>query len=412
VRSSRFHKLKKIISNIYNLILLKKINFNNKKAIVVICIIYFFCIGLVTFYSLKKPEYNWDMLPYMALVLKMEHKNIDEMHSLTYESAKQNIPAEAYQKIIDSTNIYRKKMKDSAANFYQQLPFYIIKPLYVLTVFAFYKIGFSLPASTILPSVFSYLFIAMFSLYWLKNYLNFFLAAVISLLVMLSAPMLTVARMSTPDCLSAFLLLSAFYFIIHKPVFIIAFIFLAISVFARLDNIIAFAAIIFLFIFSNKKEFKFSLPRNMIILLLLATCYFCVTSSVQGFGWSMLYYPSFVHYLNLLRGFHASFSIHDYLKIIYSNAVTGLYHAHIIVFFLMNVLIFCKKKIEGFSLLNFDQLFALIMMVVIVIRFLLQPDISDRFYIAYYLITIILLVRAITNNDDLNNLPKIFNQQK
>ena len=48
---------------------------------------------------------------------------------------------------------------------------------------------------------------------------------------------------------------------------------------------------------------------------------------------------------------------------------------------------FLQKK------LSFDRLFALLIPVIIFIRFILYPDISDRFYIAYYLVIVVLLVK-------------------
>jgi hypothetical protein len=375
-------------------------------GVLLICVIYFFCISLVAFYSYKKPEYNWDMLAYMALVVKMGDKNINEIHSITYESAKENIPAEAYQRLTDSSNAYRKKMKESPADFYQQLPFYIVKPLYVIFVYAFYKTGFSLPASTVLPSIVAYFLIGILLLYWLQKCLAVFYAATASLLVMLSPPVLAVARMSTPDCLSALLMFSAFYFIVEKPRFIAMFILLTASVFARVDNIIVFSAILFLLVFANKKEFRISAARYIFMLLLLIVFYFCITSTARNFGWNILYYPSFLHYLNLSRGFHTSFSVREYLKLIYSAVVTGLYHSYIAFFLLMVSLMFYKNGIIHFSRLGFEKLFSVTIVIVIAIRFVLHPDISDRFYIAYYLMIIILFVRMLTGNNN------IYYQQK
>jgi hypothetical protein len=47
----------------------------------------------------------------------------------------------------------------------------------------------------------------------------------------------------------------------------------------------------------------------------------------------------------------------------------------------------------SFRKLNFDQTFLLVLAGILFFRFLLLPDLSDRFYFGFYLVVIILLVR-------------------
>ncbi len=375
----------------------------SKRTLLLVFAVYFFCICLAAWHSFKKPEYNWDMLAYMALAVKMEHKDAETIHNITYKSARENIPAGSYQLLTDSSNRYRKKMSENAVDFYRQLPFYIVKPLYSGLVYIFYKAGFSLPASTVLPSVFAYLFTAVLLWHWLKKYIPIFYATAVGLLVMLSAPMLTVARMSTPDFVSAFLLFSAVYFIVERPGIIPMFIFMAASVFTRIDNIIPCACILSLLFFTGKWERKVSAREYAGMLLLLVICYFLVTFQAGSYGWNVLYYPSFAHYLNISRDFHAAFSWSEYLRVIYADGVTGMYHSHIAIFFLLALSLFFNRPPGRFSNLGFDQLFSLSIILVILVRFILDPDISDRFYIPYYLMIFIFFVRMITGRDTIQN---------
>jgi hypothetical protein len=43
----------------------------------------------------------------------------------------------------------------------------------------------------------------------------------------------------------------------------------------------------------------------------------------------------------------------------------------------------------------FDQLFVLTILAILLVRFVLEPVIADRFYIAYYLCILILLIRRL-----------------
>ena len=126
-------------------------------------LLYIFCISLTSFYSIKKPEYNWDMLGYMALVLRVENKNIEETHLMTYENAKEQIPAEFYFRLTDSANAYRRKMKENAVEFYRQLPFYTVNHCISYLYTCFTRLGlrflyrlFYLPFLRIFLSAFCY----------------------------------------------------------------------------------------------------------------------------------------------------------------------------------------------------------------------------------------------------------------
>jgi hypothetical protein len=85
-------------------------------------VIYFFIIFLVAAYSFKKPEYNWDMLPYMALVLKADHIDTDSIHKLVYYSARKGLPEISYGQLTNPSNGYRKKMSENSGAFSRQLP--------------------------------------------------------------------------------------------------------------------------------------------------------------------------------------------------------------------------------------------------------------------------------------------------
>ncbi|HET6768513.1 MAG TPA: hypothetical protein VFH08_13975, partial [Chitinophagaceae bacterium] len=139
------------------------------------------------------------MLGYMALVVKMDRQHsIDEIHEITYSSARQNIPEDAYQKLTDTIS-YRKKFATQPAEFSKIFPNYIIKPLYTWLCRIFYTNGISLPLATVLPSVISYLFLGLFLFHWLSKYIQTGIAFLGGLLLMSSTFITSIARLSTPD---------------------------------------------------------------------------------------------------------------------------------------------------------------------------------------------------------------------
>jgi len=370
---------------------------NNTINICLIYIVYFFCLLPVGILAFRKPYYNWDMLPYMAIIIKMDHSDINLIHKITYKSAKENIPSKEYGFLIASSNEYRRKMAESPTDFYQQLPFYIVKPLYTGLIYLFYKAGFSLPKSTVLPSIMAYLMIGLLLFYWLTKYLKLLFAFAGGLLLMFSIYMVSIARESTPDCLSALLMFSAVYFIIEKPSVKLMFLFFLLSIFTRIDNIITCFIILSFLAFSDKWEKHIPIKQYFLMLFIMTACYFSITFATTTFGWNIFYYPTFVTSFDLAYKFHTTFPFREYLALMYSKAITAMVLSHLTTFLFLVLLILIPWPGQ-FRKFGFDQLFSLLLVLIILVRFILFPDLSDRFYIAFYLIIFIFLVRKISTS--------------
>lgn len=363
-------------------------------------VLYFLFIIAIALWCFKKPLYNWDMLPYIAIIVQTENKDINTIHSITYNTAKKEVPAQFYGQLTDTSNIFRRKMAENAKEFSQQLPFYSVKPLYAGLIYLFYKAGFSLSLSTIVPSFFAYVLLALILFHWLKKYLNLFIAFTAGLFIMVSAPLLNVARTSTPDGISAFLLFSATYFIIERPKLLPAYIFLVLSIFTRIDNIIPSVCILSLVAFSSKSKIKISFGKYLFLLLLLVAAY-CSVTICTGYlyGWNILFYPSFLQSMNLSHTMNSGFSLNDYIALVYNHIINGLQYSYLLFFLFLLALVFRNCTSFQLGKMNFDCLFSLLIFFIIIIRFVLDPDISDRFYIAWYLSTIILFARSISPFD-------------
>jgi len=354
--------------------------------------IYFCCycilLGFIAVFAFRRPHYNWDMLAYMALVLKMDHIDGKQIHENTYASAKALVPEKEFEYLLGSE--HRKKLAGDADAFYSQLPFYAVKPFYTGLVFLFYKAGFSLVIATVLPSILCYLLIGFLLFYWLRDYLSPLVTLLSSALIMLSGFMVSMARESTPDCLSALLLLAAFYGILKKMPLTWISLFMALAIFARLDNIItALFTVSFLFV-SKQSPVRVSLKQWMGTVLLFFAAYFCVTVFLSPFGWGPLFYPKFAASLNQNYQFHSAAFLKEYLALAWSKIITAIVYHHISLFFLL--LLFIVSPWTGIRKLNFAQQFSLLLLLVILVRFILFPDLSDRFNIAFFLCGVVILI--------------------
>ena len=371
-----------------------KIAQDKSRVSLLIFTVYFIVICGVAQYSYRRPEYNWDMLPYMAIVLSAKYQDIGSIKQETYRSAREHIPEAFYRQLINPANAYRREMYLNDTAFYEQLAFYVVKPLYTVLVYLGYHAGFSLAGATVLPSVFSWLAISVLLLYWLNEYLSASFAAGAALLIMLSAPLLSVARLSTPDALSAFLLLGAFYFILEKPRLPLMLLFMTAAILARPDNIIPCILLLFIPAVAKSSPAKMSVKGYIGIFLLLCGCFVIDSLRAGAFGFDILYYPTFSQSLNMAHEDAGVFSWIGYLRVLRADAVTGLYHSSIGLFGFMALLVLYRERISSPGALTLPLLLLFLCCVTMLIRFILVPDIADRFYIPYYLLISILLIKS------------------
>lgn len=359
--------------------------------------IYVGCLSLICLFAYKRPSYNWDMLPYMAIVLKMDHQGWDatSTHNAAYNIAKQKIPSKEYGYLIQGP--YREKMAQEPTAFNAQLPFYAVKPLYLSMIYLFYKAGIDLPIATTIPSILAYFFMGLLLFYWMKEYLKPLFALISSMLIMYSGFIISVARISTPDALSSLWLLAAFYFILKKPSVTLMFLFFFLAVLTRLDNIVTCFLILSFLSFSGKWQSHVSFRQYSLMTGLLIAYYFVITFViVHPFGWSIFYYPTFIHYFNLSYTFHQTFSLKAYLALMYSHAITTILFHHFTVFTFMALMVAYPLLSRPFSSkAGFDQWFSILLIFIILIRFIIYPNINDRFYISFYLCILTLLGKHI-----------------
>lgn len=372
------------------------INTKHNNKIIPLLAFVIYCIGVLTMalHAYKRPHYNWDMLAYMALVVQQSNSDVSTIHQTTYQAAKAHVPSPEYERFFQGD--YRKKIAESPETFFKELPFYAVKPLYIKLVSLFHKAGFSLPLSTVLPSIIFYLAIGLLLYHWLLKYINRFGALAFSLLIMYTGPMISLAKLSTPDCLSTFLLLSAFYFIIQKPSIIWTCFFLLLSMFVRLDNIIPCLLIISFLFFTNKWQKKIQLKYYLLLMAVFVGCYFVITAiTMKPFGWGTLYYPQFALHLDLSHTANTAFSLKAYLQLVISQLTTALAFHHFVFFLFVALLLFYPRPPFQWKILTWEQAFSLLLLLIISVRFVLFPDLSDRFNMAYYLFFLILLIKKI-----------------
>jgi hypothetical protein len=344
------------------------------------------------FYGYKKPGYNWDIFPYMGVVLSHEQPG-QPVHNQVYTTAKEQMPRAAYALLTDSTHPYRHKMATDPAEFTLQLPYYVVKPLYTRMAYLFYKAGVPLTRATVLPSLLAYFLLCLLIFHWLKQYLALWVAGLLGFLLAVWGPLLAASGLSTPDCLSALLLVSAVYCLVERRSLWLVYLFLLLSVFARIDNILPCFFILTLLVLTRKPEQRLSFKNYILMVSGAVLGYLYVCLDVKEFGWHFTFYPTFFRHMNTGYDMHASFSAAGYVALVKSQLMTGLYYSSIVLFAVLTVFYLYKPGLLKFNHLHLEQKLVLMFWMLIVLRFLLQPVMADRFYLPYYVCILVFLAR-------------------
>jgi hypothetical protein len=361
------------------------------KPVLAFSLYFFYLLFLLTicFKSYRSPQYNWDILPYMAVMLSYDDHSEDEVHQRVYHIAEMEIPQAPYQSLIDSNNSYRKLMHQDAGQFAKNFPFYVVKPFYTYASYVFYKAGVPLTKATIILSLIGYLGIGMLVLTWLRKYTGALLAVTISTAIMCLPFLLHAAKLSTPDAFSSFILLLSAYLLLEKKDMTCSIIFLLIAVTVRLDNILPCLAILSgIYFFKLSKDM--SLAKYLIAITVAGGLYFIISWQVKAMGWSAVYFPDFIEKMNPSHIHGSILTKTTYMEMVKSQLDSALYFSQLPLFLLLFLLLVTRPDID-----RNVRLFLILTGMVMIIRFLAQPLVSDRFYIAYYLVAIVLTVKYI-----------------
>jgi hypothetical protein len=356
-------------------------------------VFYVLFILVAAIYTYKKPSYDWDMLGYMAAIISIDNNDCHYVYATMYKSAALQVPAEPYKLLIDTTHRFKKTVTYNPETFCKVLPFVFAKPLYIYTSYLFYKCGIPIVKSTILPCTISYLLICLLLYLWLSKYLQPILNLAVSVLLAISGPLIASAKLSTPDSMSALFILAGIYYLIEKRKTTHAFIFLLLSVFTRIDNIIFCITIIALLWFIKEISVK-----QFVGYLAIAICgYISVALLANSYGSGLFLSPVVIcSQKSILENVNSAFSLKEYVFARHSAIMVSLLYHQLFIYIIFALLLFISKPPQSMKNSGIEKLISIAIITTIAIRLILNPDLDDRFHIAYYFTFIILAIRHIS----------------
>lgn len=254
---------------------------------------------LVAAYALVRPDYNWDMVAYVASALEDRHADPVELHAETWKRISEGASRSQLYHLQYGTP-YNKHQWENPVDFQSQLSMYRVKVAYVALIGALAPLTGLVKASMLL-SVLPSLALGALCLWWLGRddaRQGAFLLAPVLMLADYTHMTISVV----PDMLVSFVSLLAILLFARRRD-LAACVVLLLSVLIRPDNIVlAFALLLTAIAFGWRV-----LPLLVTFVVGLAAC--VAMSRFGGHpGWWAHFYFSCVEIQNSMANFHPDFS--------------------------------------------------------------------------------------------------------
>lgn len=344
----------------------------------------FFSLGYMAY---TQPTYNWDLLPYVGATLSIDRSDKEYVHRRSYAEAERVLPRQAFGMLTHPRHPFRTQVHKSAEYFSQQLPIVRVKPLYIAMIYTLQASGVNIVKATFLVSVISGVFSALLVLLWLQKYFSNAWGYLMAALLVVSAGMITVARLSTPDALSAALLLLGVFLLLEKKWLVWSGVVFILSIYARLDNIIIVSFIFTYLFLLAPREYRFNLARYMAFIIALIASYWLISYYAESYSWDVLFTHAIERLLVNPKDAYVSLTREGYMAGLIAKSEWALLNP------VVSLSIFVMLASAAFSAtgikLRIRNVYAdmmLVTLMAIAVRYALFPLLNVRYYYGHCLV--------------------------
>ncbi len=350
-----------------------------------------FC-GSILLLGIYKPTLNWDMVGYAASAKNYEINDPVKLHNFIYTELKQTVTKSDYERLT-GLNQRRADIANDPQLFYQQLPFFDIRPVYNLSILLLSKTGVNIFEATYLVSAICVCLGVFLIFIGFRNSIDPLLLYILPVFLC-GIGLLSIAQLSTPDGLS-FLCLSLFAFLFNQKRTFTALVLLPLCVLVRTDLVIfVFLTLVAILFFQPKLRFT-----SLMVMIATVILYYGVNHFYDSYPWSTLVYVSFLHRTSAPADVNVVITAADYLNMAYNSLWKALREYPLIInmgIFLLNAWLTENDKKSIFMNWTF-WLFVMIPMLYVVIHVLLFPAVWKRFFIGFYAMNLIYFFMMLSN---------------
>ncbi len=239
----------------------------------------------------RRPVFNFDMLPAMALALEWELDDPVEVHRRTYEAAREELPAAAYRELV-APGVRQAREQDPAA-FTEHLAFYRARVLYTSAVYLLWKLGAPLTSATWWVPLAAYVLVSALALAWASRHVPLALGCLFALGLAHTPALVMQAGFGTADGLATLFLCLGAYLLVERGSFRGGAAVLALSILARPDSVILVFFLALALVLLWERSSRPAWPWIAGWLVLSLVLYLAVQRFAREYGWWPLFLISF-----------------------------------------------------------------------------------------------------------------------
>ncbi|HEY8470266.1 MAG TPA: hypothetical protein VIL18_11520 [Longimicrobiales bacterium] len=335
-----------------------------------------------------EPYYNWDMLGYVGAAHRLAGASPVEAHRWTFDRAAEVVPPEQYAWLVEGSELGQTVAADPAA-FTQQLPFYSVKPAYPLLIRALDALGLEPILASVWISRAAYAAIGLVILLWLWRFLSLGAALATAWAIMAVQVVLETGQLSTPDALSAVVVLSALCLVFEAHRFGTGLFLLLLSIAIRPDNLL-WLMIVAGYVALQDRGAR---ARAGVAAAAGVAAFVALFAWAGEPGWRALFHHAFVEPLPYPAAHAPSLGLGGYARVYLRETHPANLPPFVVLFALLGAWLLVSRLRRfgrgdpGVALLAAVGCFA-------AVHWLLYPD-EDRLLVTGYLVVLVMLVRTL-----------------
>ncbi len=350
----------------------------NALPIPVIFALYAVALGCFAIHLYRTPIYAMDSVQYMGNALLMEDTNIVHVHDRVYSELQKTLPKPALDDLLGDRlnapadqNRSRQARAADPRSFAEFLPLFAIRPLYNQTLWLMSKTGLGLVRAGIFISVASYFALGLLLFFWIRNYASNAIGASLSLLLMISPPLVSLGRETTSDALATLVAFAALYLIFEKQRLLPGLALLLASIYFRTD----FVVLAGLTLFACWRNGVLDIWKAAGLAVIALASVFVINHFSGDYGFKMLYYRNFIAVPVVPGEMVATFSLHEYASA-FRSGITLILESFFLPFLALGFIGMTTKLARALFTVTLSYL---------LLHFAILPNWQDRWFGLFYL---------------------------
>jgi len=346
-------------------------------------------------------RHNWDMVAYLAVAQTMlGTTDAEQVHQRVWQQVTDAVPEPTLRRLQGralsnfrgprqrDTLAYRQVVAQDPLAFSQQLPFYSVKPLYPSLIALATHAGIAPVAASSAISKVAWLLLGCVVYALLLMRFRPVVALAIALALMAMPMTRALASYGTPDALATLLLLWAVLLLMRSSVngfatytVMAALMLLELAVLARPDSLLLLLLVVLWLVLQQPQRWL----TGSVIAVGAITIWWVQCRLAGNYGWAVLFYHSFIDYLEYPAAVRPNFSLAELVPIYYKQIELTRQFFWFVAVGLVAIVV--RQLRNGRS---DKQVWALIVLLAFMLaHWLLFPDQKDRMMLAPYLFILI-----------------------